>query len=231
MSTINTNQNAANILSDLARTNTAESSKIKDNQDAQTRFLTLLTTQLRNQDPMNPLENSEVTSQLAQMSTVDGIERLNAMFQKFLDTQESADSLQAAALVGRGVLVPGKSMVLTEAGGVGGFEMASAADKVTLTIKDGNGLEVATIEVATIELEDVEAGSHNFMWDGTAIDGQRAANGAYTVSATGLLDGEEVKISTLEFGVVSSVIRGAKSTDLQVGNLGIFKLDDIKQIL
>ncbi|HRD33456.1 MAG TPA: flagellar hook assembly protein FlgD [Rhodocyclaceae bacterium] len=226
MSTINTNQNAANILSDLARTNTAESSKIKDNQDAQTRFLTLLTTQLRNQDPMNPLENSEVTSQLAQMSTVDGIERLNAMFQKFLDTQESADSLQAAALVGRGVLVPGKSMVLTEAGGVGGFEMASAADKVTLTIKDGNGLEVATIE-----LEDVEAGSHNFMWDGTAIDGQRAANGAYTVSATGLLDGEEVKISTLEFGVVSSVIRGAKSTDLQVGNLGIFKLDDIKQIL
>lgn len=226
MSTIDTSQRANNILSDLARTDSASNSKIKDNEDAQTRFLTLLTTQLRNQDPMNPLENSEVTSQLAQMSTVDGIERLNAMFQQFLSAQESGESLQAAALVGRGVLVPGKSMILTEAGGVGGFEMATAADRVTLSIKDGSGLEVATIE-----LDDVEAGSHNFMWDGTAVDGQRAANGAYTVSATALLAGEQVKVSTLEFGVVSGVIRGSKSTDLQVGNLGIFKLDDIRQIL
>lgn len=226
MSTIDTSQRANTILSDLARTDSASNSKIKDNEDAQTRFLTLLTTQLRNQDPMNPLENSEVTSQLAQMSTVDGIERLNAMFQQFLSTQESGESLQAAALVGRGVLVPGKSMILTEAGGVGGFEMTSPADRVTLSIKDGSGLEVARIE-----LEDVEAGSHNFMWDGTAIDGQRAVNGAYTVSASAMLAGEEVKVSTLEFGVVSGVIRGAKSTDLQVGNLGIFKLDDIKQIL
>lgn len=226
MSTIDTSQKAASILSDLARSNTTSDSKIKDNEAAQTRFLTLLTTQLRNQDPMNPLENSEVTSQLAQMSTVDGIERLNAMFQQFLTAQESGESLQAAALVGRGVLVPGKSMILTEAGAVGGFELANGADKLTLTIKDGSGLEVARIE-----LDDVEAGSHNYMWDGTAIDGQRAANGAYSVSATAMLGGDEVKVDTLEFGVVSGVIRGAKSTDLQVGNLGIFKFDDIKQIL
>lgn len=223
MSTIDTTQQAQNILSSLARTDT---SKATANEDAQTRFLTLLTTQLKNQDPMNPLENAEVTSQLAQMSTVDGIERLNGLFQQFLSAQESAESMQAAALVGRGVLVPGKSMVLTEAGGVGGFELSVPAERVTLTIKDANGLEVATIE-----MDEMEAGSHNFVWDGTAIDGQRAADGVYTVTAKALVDGEEQKVDTLEFGVVSSVIRGPKSTDLQVGNLGIFKFDDIRQIL
>ena len=223
MSTINTSQQAQNILSGLARTDT---SKASANEDAQTRFLTLLTTQLKNQDPMNPLENAEVTSQLAQMSTVDGIERLNGLFQQFLTAQESAESMQAAALVGRGVLVPGKSMVLTEAGGVGGFELKTAAEQVNLTIKDANGLEVARIE-----LKDMAEGSHNFMWDGTAIDGQRAADGRYTMSAVAIVDGKEQKAETLEFGVVSSVIKGPKSTDLQVGNLGIFKFDDIRQIL
>lgn len=228
MSTVESGTQAANILANLSRANTASgaNNKVKENADAQTRFLTLLTTQLKNQDPMNPLENAEVTSQLAQMSTVDGIERLNSLFQQFLTAQESAESMQAAALVGRGVLIPGKSMTLTEAGGVGGFELPNGAEKVTLTIKDANGLEVAKVE-----MEDLEAGSHNYIWDGTSVSGERAANGAYTVSGMALVDGKETKIDTLQFGVVSGVIKGSQGTDLQVGNLGIYKFDDIRQIL
>jgi len=213
-----------NVLAGLARTEPVQPKK--GDEDAQTRFLTLLTTQLRNQDPMNPLENAELTSQLAQMSTVDGIERLNTMFQQFLSAQESAESMQAAALVGRGVLVPGKSMILTEAGGVGGFELAQPADHVTVTIKDANGLEVAKLELA-----DVDAGSHNYVWDGTAIDGQRAVDGMYTVSVAARQGGEDIAIAALEFGVVSGVIRGPKGADLQVGSLGIFKFSEIRQIL
>jgi flagellar basal-body rod modification protein FlgD len=212
-----------NVLSSLART---ESSSTKATEDMQTRFLTLLTTQLRNQDPMNPMENAELTSQLAQMSTVDGIERLNQMFQQFVSSQESAEAMQAAALVGRGVLVEGKGMILTEAGGVGGFELDVPADRVVITIKDSAGLEVGTIE-----LEDVGAGSHNFVWDGTAVDGQKAAPGIYSMSIEARASGEKVAAKTLEFGQVTGVIRGPKSTDLQVGSLGIFQFDDIKQIL
>jgi flagellar basal-body rod modification protein FlgD len=186
----------------------------------------LLTTQLKNQDPMNPLENAEVTSQLAQMSTVDGIERLNALFEKFVATQESNESLQAAALVGRGVLVPGSAMILTEAGAIGGFELTGEADNVALSIKDSMGLEVANMNLGA-----AGAGSHNFMWDGAAIDGSRAVNGLYTVSVSATQGGEKVDVSALEFGLVSGVIRGPKSTDLQVGDRGIFKFDDVKQIL
>lgn len=196
------------------------------NEDAQTRFLTLLTTQLRNQDPMNPLENAEVTSQLAQMSTVDGIERLNAMFQKFLNAQESAETMNAAALVGRGVLVPGKGLILTEAGGVGGFELDRPADIVKLSVRDSAGLEVAAIE-----LQGIDAGSHNYVWDGSAIDGQRAANGLYTVSIEALAGGEKTSARALEFGQVTGVMRGPRGADLQVGSLGIFQFNDIKQIL
>ena len=214
------------VLSGLARTNDTTSANRKANEDAQTRFLTLLTTQLRNQDPMNPLENAEVTSQLAQMSTVDGIERLNALFKQFITGQESAEAMQAAALVGRGVLVPGNKLILTEAGGIGGFELTEPADRVTLSIKDSTGREIAKLE-----LDDVDAGGHNYVWDGTSIDGSKAADGIYTVSVTATRGDQTLKSSALEFGQVTGIVRGVNGTDLQVGHLGIFRFDDIRQIL
>jgi flagellar basal-body rod modification protein FlgD len=222
MATVSTTQTAQSVLSTMARSEPVA----KPEESKESRFLTLLTTQLQNQDPMNPMDNAEVTSQLAQMSTVDGIERLNRMFQAFVDAQEANDSLQAAALVGHGVLVEGRNLALTEAGAVGGFEIDGAADKVLLSIKDASGLEVKQIE-----LSDVDAGSHNFVWDGTATDGTRAADGVYTLSMAATLESEKVAGRTLEFGPVSSVIRGASGTDFQVGSLGVFKFEDIKQIL
>ena len=224
MSTTTSTQSAANVLASI---NTRNKSVAKVDEDMGARFLTLLTTQLKNQDPLSPMENAEVTSQLAQMSTVDGIERLNSMFKAFLEGQSANDSMQAAALVGRGVLVEGKHLALTEAGAIGGFELDGAADKVVLSIKDATGLEVKQIQI-----DDLEAGSQNFVWDGTANDGARAADGVYSLelSAT-TLDGEKITGRTLEFGAVTSVIRGPKGTDFQVGTLGVFKYDDIKQIL
>tara|TARA_R110001583_G_scaffold31978_8_gene109416 strand:+ start:6990 stop:7664 length:675 start_codon:yes stop_codon:yes gene_type:complete len=224
MSTVTSStQTAQDILSNLARTDTSADSVAAD---SRLQFLTLLTTQLKNQDPMNPMENAELTSQLAQLSTVEGIEKLNTLMGQLLDSQSSGESLQAASLVGRGVLVEGKGLQLTEAGAVGGFELDGPADSVVLSIKDSSGLEVASVTVT-----DVAAGSQNFMWDGTATDGSRAADGKYTVSVTATQGENNVVARTLEFGSVSSVIRGPSSTDLQVGSLGIFKVADIKQIL
>lgn len=225
MSTVTSaTQSAQEILASLARKDSASSTSTTDQSRMQ--FLTLLTTQLRNQDPMNPMENAELTSQLAQLSTVEGIEKLNTMMSQLIASQESAEGLQAAALVGRGVLVEGKGLTLTDAGAVGGFELDGPAGSVVLSIKDSSG-----IEVATVELTDVEAGSHNYMWDGTTKDGSKAANGLYTVSVSATDDGASVVSRPLQFAAVTSVIRGATSTDLQVGDLGIFKMSDIKQIL
>ena len=223
MSTTTSTQSAANVLANI---NTRNKSVAKADEDMGARFLTLLTTQLKNQDPLSPMENAEVTSQLAQMSTVDGIERLNSMFKACLEGQSANDSMQAAALVGRGVLVEGKHLALTEAGAIGGFELDGAADKVVLSIKDAAGLEVKQIQI-----DDLEAGSQNFVWDGTATDGARAADGMYTLELSATLEGVKVTGRSLEFGAVTSVIRGPKGTDFQVGSLGVFKYDDIKQIL
>jgi len=193
-------------------------------QDEQNRFLTLLTTQLRNQDPMNPLDNADLTMQLAQMSTVDGIERLNKMVQSLM---ESKDLMDSTALIGRGVLVDGKGLGLTEAGAIGGFDLNAPADKVTVTVYDASGRVMTKLEFT-----DVDAGSHNYVWDGLADDGSEAAQGMmYTVSVSASLNGAPVAVKPLQFGPVTSVVRGPNGADLQVGGLGIFKLDDIKQIL
>lgn len=222
MTTVSNNQTANSVLASLARSEPVQ----KAEEDMQGRFLKLLTTQLQNQDPMNPMENAEMTSQLAQMSTVDGIERLNKMVQSFFDSQASAEGLNAAALLGRGVLVEGSRLALTEAGAIGGFEIDTPADSVTLSVRDSSGLVVKQMV-----FNDVDAGSHNFVWDGTAEDGSRAADGIYTLSLSATLGDEAVGGRTLQFGPVTSIVRGASGTDLQVGDLGVFKVDDVKQIL
>lgn len=214
---------AQDIIAGLSR---PKSEPVKEEQGSKTQFLALLTAQLKNQDPMNPLENAEVTSQLAQISTVDGIERLNTTLASMMSGQQANETMQAAALVGRGVLIPGKGLALSDAGALGGFSLSSPADKVVATIKDANGLEVAAVDLGSFE-----AGTHNFTWDGSTLDGVRAANGKYTVSITASVGGEPVGAEALQLGAVSSVIRGPHGTDLQVGDLGIFKMSEIKQIL
>jgi flagellar basal-body rod modification protein FlgD len=223
MATVDATGSAQQILSSFARTNTEESSV---QEDAQTRFLTLLTTQLTNQDPLNPMDNAQVTSQLAQISTVDGIERLNTMLASLMEGQQSNEALQAAQLVGRGVFVPGKGLVLTEQGALGGFKLDADADNVNVSIVDANGLEVANVDLGPHL-----AGTHTFQWDGTAIDGTLAAEGTYAIKIAATLGDEKVSSTALELGQVSSVIRGPKSVDVQVGSLGIFQLSEIQQIL
>jgi flagellar basal-body rod modification protein FlgD len=210
-----------NVLASLARKEPE-----KKDEDAQNRFLTLLTTQLRNQDPMNPMDNAQMTSQLAQISTVQGIEKLGKLFEQMMAGQASTEAMQAAALVGRGVLVEGRSLILTEAGAVGGFDLSEPADQVLVSIKDANG-----IEVAKVDLGSAEAGVQNFVWDGTTSNGQRAADGQYSLSVSATRGEEAVSVQSLQYGLVTGAMKGTKSTDLQVGSLGIFAFDKIKQIL
>ena len=78
--------------------------------DVQDRFLKLLVTQMKNQDPLNPLDNAQVTTQLAQISTVNGIEKLNATIEAMASSFTSGQSLQAATMIGKDVLVPGSTL-------------------------------------------------------------------------------------------------------------------------
>lgn len=206
--------------------NTTREENLSVMNEAENRFLTLLTTQLKNQDPLNPLDNAQLTSQLAQISTVNGIEKLNATLQKLLSGMEDSQAMEAAALVNRGVLVPGSSMTLGEQGGIGGLELATAADETTVTIKDGNGLAIRTLNLGALA-----AGIHPFVWDGKADNGAQAAPGNYSYSIGAKTGSTTSTPTALAYGLVQAVTRNSTGLTLEVGTLGAFGTQDIKQIL
>lgn len=194
----------------------------------QDRFLKLLVTQLKNQDPLNPMDNAQMTSQMAQISTVDGIEKLNTTLQALMNNSNASQSLQAAALVGRGVLVPGKGLEFIAAGGsaYGGIDLAGPADAVTVTITDANGLTMRTLN-----LGGMKAGVNPFQWDGKTDSGIVVADGSYNISAAAKLGQNKVDVGSLQLGMVSSIMSGSQGVSLNVGALGAFKLSDVKEFL
>lgn len=193
---------------------------------AQDRFLKLLVTQLKNQDPLNPMDNAQMTSQLAQISTVDGIGKLNQTLQLILNGNSENQAMQAAGLVGRGVLVPGSGLALSDGVAIGGIELAEPADRVTVVIRDANG-----IAMKTLELGGLAAGSRAFAWDGTTDNGTQAAEGAYSIAVSAQRGDTKVSTTALELGIVSSVARTSQGVSLNVGALGAFRMSDVREIL
>jgi len=193
--------------------------------EAEDRFLTLLTTQLKNQDPLNPLDNAQLTSQLAQISTVNGIEKLNAMLQKLLTGLQESQALEAAALVNHGVLASGAMMMLGDNGALAGFELAAPADEVVVTIKDAHGLVVRTLSLGA-----QDAGVNAFVWDGKNDAGAQAAPGRYEFTVSAQRGGENVAATSLAYGRVQAVSRGSQGLSLDAGPLGEISFSDVKQI-
>ena len=139
------------------------------------RFLKLLVTQLKNQDPLNPMDNAQITSQMAQINTVNGIQTLNTTVQSLSSQFAQLQALQGAALVGHDVTVPGKSIAIENGVGVGGYELAGPADRVKLEVLDASGRVVDTLQLGA-----QESGRHEFEWPGAA----NAAAGDYSFRIT-----------------------------------------------
>jgi flagellar basal-body rod modification protein FlgD len=193
-------------------------------QDLTTTFLTLLTTQMQNQDPLNPMDNAEVTSQMAQLSTVEGINNLNTNLASFVN---SSQALQAGNLVGHSVLGEGDVLQLTGAGSgtVGVVNLASAADTVQVQVMNPSGTVVRNISLGS-----QSAGLVNFSWDGLDDSGNQLAAGNYTFSATASSAGKTVATTTYGLGTVNSVVLGSTGLTAQVSNLGSLSLSQILQI-
>lgn len=215
------NSPAADIYSALNVTRESSSAT----EDIQNRFLTLLTAQLKNQDPTAPMDSAQMTSQLAQISTVDGIERLNKTLQTMLGDSQNAQNLQAASLVGRGVLVPGDTMSYADGAGGFGIELATPADEVTVTIKDANGLVVRTLQLGS-----AEQGIKIVPWDGRNDSGESVANGKYKVSVAAKRGTEAVGTEVLAAIQVSGVLRTGTTMSIEAGG-AIYALNQIKGIV
>lgn len=200
-------------------------------QDLQNSFLTLLVAQLKNQDPTNPMQNNELTTQLAQINTVSGIEKLNTTLGSISGQIDSSQSLQASSLIGHGVMIPGTNVLAGSKDGVVtttpfGVELDRAADKVTATISDKNGQVVRTIEI-----DSLTAGVHAFTWDGSLDAGGNAPDGAYTVAIAASNAGASMVATPLSYAVVNGVTRGSDGAKLDLGLAGTITMDKVRQIL
>ncbi|MBP6096084.1 MAG: flagellar hook assembly protein FlgD [Methyloversatilis sp.] len=214
---------AADIYSSLNTSQTKATSEIDASQN---RFLRLLTTQLKMQDPLNPMDNAQVTSQLAQISTVDGISKLNSTLEKLTESSSDAQHLQAAALVGHAVLVEGSKLELLNGQSMGGVELTAPADRVAITIKDASGLVVRELDLGP-----KEAGISQFPWDGLTDAGTPVAkDGKYSFTVEAVLGKQKLVGTPLELAVVNSVERTGGTTRLNVGQQSLVTMNDIKQI-
>lgn len=192
-------------------------------------FLKLLVTQLNNQDPLNPMENAEFTSQIAQINTVSGIDSLNDTLSSITGQIDASQKLQAGNMVGRGVLVEGDEIwVDGDTVLPFGVEMGADASQATATISDANGRVINQYDLGALE-----AGVQSFNWDGTDATGARMSDGKYKVSISATDgSGHAVESSALQYGYVSGVMTGGDGTLLDLGpNQGHASIADVKQIL
>ncbi len=170
------------------------------NELGQDDFLKLLVAQMKNQDPVNPVENNEFLGQIAQFSMVSGIEEMSSSFGGFQSNFFTNQAMEAAQLVGKEVLVNDPSVSFETGGEVSGaFEASASLHGLTVAVTTAAGDLVRTLNYGS-----VKPGVHDITWDGKTENGDDAPDGDYVVEATGLLDGEPVQVPVQLFHRVQS---------------------------
>ena len=134
-------------------------------QENQDRFLKLLVAQMKNQDPMNPMQNSELTTQIAQIQTVTGIDNLNSSIEKLGTQFNDTSGTSAVGMIGRSVLLEGNRLLMGAEAAQGAFNLSSAADSVKLEIVTAAGTVVDTVDLGA-----ADAGKHVFTWSKAGYD-------------------------------------------------------------
>jgi flagellar basal-body rod modification protein FlgD len=222
MSTVTNTSNTSSTSTALA-----SASSGKTAEELKTDFLNLLVTQLKNQDPLNPMDNAQMTSQLAQINTVSGIEKLNTTLGTLMESYTNTQNMQAANLIGHAVLTPGTTLSLGTSGAVGGLSLDAAADKVTVTIKDAAGNIVQTVDLGALS-----KGTTNFMWDGQDSNGNAMTQGeGYTFAVAATNAGKAVLTTPLKAGMVNAVTLNSDGMKLDLGDGTQVSYSNVKQIL
>jgi flagellar basal-body rod modification protein FlgD len=224
-------------ITDLMSTMNAKKPTSTDGVSADTdKFMTLLVTQLQNQDPLNPMDNAQMTSQLAQLQTVTGVNKLNTTLESLQSSYKSTESMQATNLIGRGVLVDGNNVTLAGSKGVLGVNLASDADDVKVVISDAKGNEVETMDLGA-----QKAGVTPLAWDGvpdaTKLDSSgkpiTLADGNYTFKVVASRAGAALTdAGGLSLDSVASVTtNNTDGVKVNLSSKGALTLADIRQVL
>ena len=191
-------------------------------------FLTLMTTQLKNQDPLKPLEGTEFVSQLAQFGSVSGIQQMQTSVESLAASLRSNQALNGATLVGRDVLAAADSFDLTQGVPVSGqVDVPSGASSLQIRITDSSGQVVREMRVAP------STGTNSFTWDGLRSDGTAAPTGKYDIEAISTVGDQNTSLDILMSGRVGSVTLDSSGTGLTLNTaaLGPIALGDVRRVM
>ncbi|MDE1181234.1 flagellar hook assembly protein FlgD [Paraburkholderia sp.] len=215
--------------SSSSSTSSSSSSSGTSATDMQQTFLQLLVAQMKNQDPTNPMDSSQMTSQLAQINTVSGISQLNTTLSS-LSTQLSAGQQpQAALLIGSTVLAPGSSLtVASGASSAFGVNLANAVSDLQVVVKNSAGQIVNTLDLGKQSAGVIPVSG----WTPTDSQGNTLADGTYSISAVGTINGQQATATTLAGAKVQSVIQQTDGTPgLSLSNGTTVGLTSVSAIL
>ncbi len=215
-------------LTGAAQTSTSTSTTKKSNDTlGQEEFLSLLTTQLAYQDPSNPVDNSQMVTQLAQLNMVTGIASLNDTATNLSGTITSSQALLASSLVGQDVKLSGNTGYFDGADAMQfSINAGDNATDMVLSISDANGSVINTVDIGA------GSGDINLYWDGTDANGNKAAAGNYSFSVNGKVNGTGTSLPVFAYAKVSSVTLGNGLNDSVLNLLGGGKMsmNDVKNI-
>ena len=194
----------------------------------QSDFLTLMTAQLKNQDPFNPVDNTQMVAQMAQFSSVAGISQMNTTLSSIATKLGATSATDAMAYVGKTVLTAGDTAYARSTGGIAGqIQLPSDATDVKVTIADGTTGSI----LKTVSLGAQKAGTASYDWDGTADNGTAAGNGPFKVTVAASNNGATVPSTSLVWAPVESVsLPSSGNPLLTVTGIGQVQLSDIVSV-
>ena len=200
----------------------AASTRLAEDMD---NFLTLLTTQLQNQDPTNPMDSKEMTNQLVQFSQVEQQIQQNKNLEQLLALQNNSATANAVSYIGRQIQITGNASVLEDDGARFGYSLSQPAQSVNLTVLNNSGKAVFQTDGLS------DAGRHTFLWDGKDTNGNPMPAGVYSLLVTANnRNGEPIIAETDAQATVTGVVTGVDGPELMVGDL-LVKMIEVRKIL
>lgn len=226
-STSSFDQTLANLgIKTSAAANTVTANPASSQTLDQADFLTLMTAQLKNQDPFNPTDNTQMIAQMAQFSSVAGISQMNTTLTGIATKLGATSTTDAMNYVGKTVLTAGDTAYARSSGGIAGaVELGDDASNVDVTISDTSGNVLKTLSLGA-----ASKGTVNYDWDGVAANGT-TATGPFKVSVTARTGATTVPSTGLVWAPVESVaVANGSDPTLNVTGIGTVKISDVRQV-
>lgn len=179
-------------------------------------FLTLLTTQLQNQDPLSPMDSTQFTQQLVEYSQVEQQINTNTNLQNLISLQQSAAGATAVGYLGKEVTVTNGNAALTNGSATWNYTLGTAAASATLTVTNASGQVVYTGSGPT------SAGSNTFAWNGEDNSGNQLPDGTYTLAVNAVdSSGAQVTASVSSMGTVDEINLAGSAPQLMIGSMSV----------